>query len=366
MKNNERLYVDVHVLQTVPPSCVNRDDTGSPKTAVYGGVTRARVSSQSWKRAMRRVFEVDFQNEQKGIRTKKLVEMLKNEILSICPDKKDVEKYAKTALEAVDFKIKKDNDGKEVLEALFFISENQIKAVAKIAADTATLSDLKKKKEVIKKVINDDPSIDIAMFGRMLASNPDLNSEACAQVAHSISTHKVNNEYDYFTAVDDLSPEDNAGAAHLGTVEFNSSTLYRYATVAVHKLNEQLGSDTVRTVKEFVSAFVRSMPDGKQNTFANRTLPDAVLVTVRRDQSVNLVGAFERPVYAGENGYVEPSAKRMCEYAKEVYADFAGEPEASFVTGKTLGMLAEPCSFTELLNKLSAKLEDCIGEDANI
>ncbi len=367
MKNNERLYVDVHVLQTVPPSCVNRDDTGSPKTAVYGSVTRARVSSQSWKRAMRRMFEVDFQNEQKGIRTQKLVETLKNEILSICPDKKDVEKYAKTALEAVDFKIKKDNDGKEVLEALFFISENQIKAVAKIAADTATLSDLKKKKEVIKKVINDDPSIDIALFGRMLASNPDLNSEACAQVAHSISTHKVINEYDYFTAIDDVvDDQGKVHAAYLDTMEFNSSTLYRYATVAVHKLNEQLGGDTVRTVKEFVSAFVRSMPDGKQNTFANRTLPDAVLVTVRRDQSVNLVGAFERPVYAGENGYVEPSAKRMCEYAKEVYADFAGEPEASFATGRALGTLAEPCSFTELLNKLGAKLEECIGEDANI
>ena len=367
MKNNERLYVDVHVLQTVQPSCVNRDDTGSPKTAVYGGVTRARVSSQSWKRAMRRMFEVDFQNEQKGIRTQKLVETLKNEILSICPDKKDVEKYAKTALEAVDFKIKKDNDGKEVLEALFFISENQIKAVAKIAADTATLSDLKKKKEVIKKVINDDPSIDIALFGRMLASNPDLNSEACAQVAHSISTHKVINEYDYFTAIDDVvDDQGKVHAAYLDTMEFNSSTLYRYATVAVHKLNEQLGGDTVRTVKEFASAFVRSMPDGKQNTFANRTLPDAVLVTVRRDQSVNLVGAFERPVYAGENGYVEPAAKRMCEYAKEVYADFAGEPEASFATGRALGTLAEPCSFTELLNKLGAKLEECIGEDANI
>lgn len=367
MKNNERLYVDVHVLQTVPPSCVNRDDTGSPKTAVYGGVTRARVSSQSWKRAMRRMFEVDFQNEQKGIRTQKLVETLKNEILSICPDKKDVEKYAKTALEAVDFKIKKDNDGKEVLEALFFISENQIKAVAKIAADTATLSDLKKKKEVIKKVINDDPSIDIALFGRMLASNPDLNSEACAQVAHSISTHKVINEYDYFTAIDDVvDDQGKVHAAYLDTMEFNSSTLYRYATVAVHKLNEQLGGDTVRTVKEFVSAFVRSMPDGKQNTFANRTLPDAVLVAVRRDQSVNLVGAFEDPVPAGEHGYVEPSAKRMCEYAKEVYADFAGEPEASFATGRALGTLAEPCSFTELLNKLGAKLEECIGEDANI
>ncbi len=51
-----RLYVDVHVLQTVPPSNLNRDDAGAPKQAVYGGARRARVSSQAWKRATRKSF----------------------------------------------------------------------------------------------------------------------------------------------------------------------------------------------------------------------------------------------------------------------------------------------------------------------
>ena len=366
MKNNERLYVDVHVLQTVPPSCVNRDDTGSPKTAVYGGVTRARVSSQSWKRAMRLMFRNEFPDEQLGLRTKRIVKLVADEIQRLAPQENSAEKLAINALTAAGLKIK---DAQKGTDALFFISEAQVRALARLVVvtpDFIKVAGTKEIKQAAADALRQYPGIDIALFGRMVADDPTLNTEACAQVAHCISTHKVNNEYDYFTAVDDLSPEDNAGAAHLGTVEFNSSTLYRYATVAVHKLNEQLGGDTVRTVKEFVSAFVRSMPDGKQNTFANRTLPDAVLVTVRRDQSVNLVGAFERPVYAGENGYVEPSAKRMCEYAKEVYADFAGEPEASFVTGRALGTLAEPCSFTELLNKLGAKLEECIGEDANI
>lgn len=366
MKNNERLYVDVHVLQTVPPSCVNRDDTGSPKTAVYGGVTRARVSSQSWKRAIRKMFKEEFQNEQEGIRTQKLNELLKNEVLSICPDKKNVDEYVRKALDTAELKIKKNNKGEEELEALFFISEMQIKALAKIVADAATLEGMTKKE--LEKAINDNPSIDIVLFGRMLASNPKLNSEACAQVAHSISTHKVVNEYDYFTAIDDV--EDDQGkvhAAYLDSTEFNSSTLYRYATVAVHEMNKKLGGDTVRALQEFIYAFVRSMPDGKQNPYANRTLPDAVLVAVRRDQSVNLVGAFEDPVPAGEHGYVEPSAEAMCKYAKEkVYADFAGEPEASFVTGKVLAKLGEPCSFTELLNKLGTKIEECIAEDAKI
>jgi CRISPR-associated protein Cas7/Cse4/CasC subtype I-E len=126
-----------------------------------------------------------------------------------------------------------------------------------------------------------NPGIDIALFGRMVADDPTLNTDACAQVAHSISTHKVSNEYDYFTAVDDFSSEDSAGAGHIGTVEFNSSTLYRYATVAVHELYKQLAGDTADAVCEFVRAFICSMPTGKQNTFANRTLPDAVLVALR-------------------------------------------------------------------------------------
>ena len=317
MKNDARLYVDIHVLQTVPPSCVNRDDTGSPKTAVYGGVTRARVSSQSWKRAMRIMFREQFPEEQLGLRTKKIVGLVAGEI----------ERLARLAAENPDL-IKK-GPAKEAKEA----------AAAALRAY---------------------PSVDIALFGRMVADDPSLNTDACAQVAHSISTHKISNEYDYFTAVDDLSPEDNAGAAHLGTVEFNSATLYRYATVAVHELQKHLGLDTVDAVKKFVSAFVRSMPDGKQNTFANRTLPNAVLVTVREDQSLNLAGAFEQPVPAGEGGYAAQSAVRLARYAKAVYADFAGEPTASFVTGAALKELAEPYPFTKLLDALGDTLNERI------
>lgn len=114
-------------------------------------------------------------------------------------------------------------------------------------------------------------------------------------MAHSISTHTVQNEFDYFTAVDDCAPEDNAGAGHLGTVEYNSATLYRYATVNVLELVRTLGAEqAAQTVRAFGEAFIRSMPTGKQNSFANRTLPDAVYVTLRQDQPVNLCGAFEK------------------------------------------------------------------------
>ena len=281
---NKRLYVDFHILQTVPPSCINRDDTGSPKTAVYGGVLRARVSSQAWKHAMRAAFAENAQLDV-GKRTKKAAELVKKQILALAPELDAADKLAKKALENAgikfDEKSKKDDT---VTKALFFMSTAQAK-----------------------------------LFGRMVADDPSLNSDAAAQVAHSISTHAVQNEYDYFTAVDDCQAEDNAGAGHLGTVEYNSSTLYRYATVNVMELAGQLGAaQAAETVRAFGEAFLFSMPTGKQNTFANRTLPDAVYVTLREDQPVNLCGAFERAVPRSAQGYAAPSKAALARYAQQM------------------------------------------------
>jgi CRISPR system Cascade subunit CasC len=328
MDKNRRLYVDLHVIQTVPPSCVNRDDTGSPKTAIYGGVQRARVSSQSWKRAIRKMFQEDLEEVAVGVRTKKITDMIVTEIQKIDSsiNKEKATKLAEKVVKACGISTK-DGEAK----ALFFISATQAKNLAKLI-----LSNDNPSKKEAQAMISKDNSIDIALFGRMVADDPTLNADASAQVAHSISTHRVDNEFDYFTAVDDLAPKDNAGAGMIGVVEFNSATLYRYATVAVHELNRELGEEkdaVIAAVTEFVKAFILSMPTGKQNTFANRTLPDAVLVTVRRDQPVNFVGAFEKPVKAGENGYVSESVKRLSEYADKVYTSFASVPEKSWSIG---------------------------------
>ena len=167
----------------------------------------------------------------------------------------------------------------------------------------------------------------------------------------------MENEFDYFTAVDDGSPEDNAGAGHLGTVEFNSSTLYRYATVNVAALRDTLGDRTPEAVRAFAEAFIRSMPTGKQNTFANRTRPDAVYVTVRRDQPVALTGAFEKPIAAGDDGYVAASVRALADYAKETYADFVAAPVLALGTGKGLEALeVQPCSVDALLDTLERYL----------
>ena len=364
MKTNERLYVDVHVLQTVPPSCVNRDDTGSPKTAIYGGVPRSRVSSQCWKRAMRLMFMERLPSDKLGLRTKRIVGMIAGE-LKAQYYAGDAEAAAIDLLAAAGLKIKSAEDG---TDALFFMSNAQAKALAQLALSDPDTLDKKLSKETKAKVqqaLKESPGIDVALFGRMVADDPSLNTDACAQVAHSISTHKVSNEYDYFTAVDDLSPEDNAGAGHIGTVEFNSATLYRYATVAVHELHRQLKGDTVEAVSAFLYAFVCAMPTGKQNTFANRTLPDALLVTLRTDQPVNLVGAFERPVPAGDEGYVAASAASLAAHAKNTYRDFAGEPVLSLAAGRMPEGLGGILPLRELIATLADELQTRLGSDGD-
>lgn len=328
MKKEERMYIDLHIIQTVPPSCVNRDDTGSPKTAVYGGIQRARVSSQSWKRAMREMFATTMQEDELGVRTKKIVKMVADAIKSIDSSVVDEQtiKLAETAINLCGVKTK---DGEA--QALFFLSIKQAHNLAQLILTNAGAS----KKEA-QRAIQKDHAIDIALFGRMVADDPTLNADASAQVAHSISTHRVDNEYDYFTAVDEMSPKDNAGAGMIGVVEFNSATLYRYATVAVHELHNELDRDrevTAKAVKEFVRAFVTSMPTGKQNTFANRTLPDAVLVTLRNDQPINFVGAFEKAVKISANGYVDDSIKQLDTYANKIYSTFARTPVKAWSIG---------------------------------
>ncbi|MBU5434215.1 type I-E CRISPR-associated protein Cas7/Cse4/CasC [Pseudoflavonifractor sp. MSJ-37] len=354
MRNDERLYVDIHVLQTVPPSCVNRDDTGSPKTAVYGGVTRARVSSQAWKRAMRLKFREMLSEGDVSQRTKMVVDLIAAEIIALSPDcsEKQAQSLGRKVLEAAGIKIKEDKE-KLKTGALFFISPSQVHALAAIALREG---DGKFDKAECQAALKSMPGVDLALFGRMVADDPCLNYDAAAQVAHAISTHAVENEYDYFTAVDDCFPEDNAGAGHLGTVEFNSSTLYRYATVNVGELEGMLGGKTPEAVKAFLEAFIRSMPTGKQNTFANWTRPDAVYVTVRRDQPINLAGAFEKPVRAGNEGHVGNSIHALVEYAKETYADFASAPVLALTVGKGMEGLGEPHSVDELLDALEAWL----------
>lgn len=308
-KINNRLFLDIHAIQTVPPANINRDDTGSPKTAQYGGVTRARVSSQSWKRAIRKYFNENGDVENVGIRSLEIVRYVANKI---------VEKDSSISIEdAMAMSEKTINAAKistknQKAKALFFLSDEQAEKFAQASIDKVT------DKKQLEAILNDDISIDIALFGRMVADNTILNEDASSQVAHAISTHAIQSEFDFFTAVDDLAPEDNAGAGMLGTVEYNSSTLYRYANIALHDFYRQLTDkeETINATKLFIKSFVESMPTGKINTFANQTLPQAIVVSLRTDRPLSMVSAFEEPIKS-DNGYVDKSIEKLfAEYIK--------------------------------------------------
>ena len=356
MAHRRNLYIDIHALQTVPPSCVNRDDTGSPKTAIYGGVTRARVSSQAWKRAMRLTFRDCFNPQQLGHRTKRGAELVAAHIESQGYTG-DSLKAAVKALDSAGIKTNKDSQ----TDTLLFLSHGQAAELARLAVAGET------DKQLYKDALKNYPSVDMALFGRMVASDPSLNYDAASQVAHSISTHEIRNEYDYFTAVDDCSPTDNLGAGHLGTVEFHSATLYRYATVNVCELVQHLGTDAIPAVQCFIKAFLLSMPTGKQNTFANRTVPDLAYITVRRDQPVNLAGAFERPIQAGIDGYTARSARALAEYAQKTYQAFVPAPEQAFCIGQLDGTeaLAPSLSMQDVIEHVGQAVQAyCQQEDA--
>ncbi|MFT8703792.1 type I-E CRISPR-associated protein Cas7/Cse4/CasC [Bifidobacterium aquikefiricola] len=302
---DQRLFIDIHAIQSVPPSNINRDDTGSPKTAQYGGVVRARVSSQAWKKAMRDYFREHGELRNVGTRTLEVPRYIADEIL-----KRDDNL---TADEAIDRAVKVLNNagvstGKDNrVKALFFIGYQQAQELAEHAVNEDY------DKASLKSILKHNTATDIALFGRMVADDPSLNEDASAQVAHAISTHAVQTEFDYFTGTDDLAPADNAGAGMLGTIEYNSSTLYRYANVAAHELVSQLGDDkdaAITALKLFVEAFITSMPTGKINTFANQTLPSAVVIVGRSDRPINLVNAFETPVKSRE-GYIDKSIDKL-------------------------------------------------------
>lgn len=314
--NESRFFLDIHAIQTLPPSNANRDDTGSPKTAVYGGVRRARISSQSWKRAMRQYFLKE-SAEDLGIRSTAVIRYVAERIIETDPSVTEEQAMKKAEKVFNDAGIKtKDQKTK----ALFFLGKKQADLLAAAALKAET------DKKSLQKIFCDNPAIDIALFGRMVADDPSLNEDASAQVAHAISTHEVQTEFDFYTAVDDLAPEDNAGAGMLGTIEYNSSTLYRYANIAMHDLVRQLGSkeQAISAAKLFIQAFANSMPTGKANTFANQTLPQLLMINIRQDRPVNLVTAYENPVKS-RSGNETASIERLFAEVKKT-TKFVKEP----------------------------------------
>lgn len=321
--------IEFHILQSFAPSNLNRDDTGSPKDAVFGGVRRGRISSQSLKRATR------FYMKDQGLvpphaashRSKRVTELLATKLQERDVGAEDASAVALNVLGQVGsqqkLKVKASKSGESLTEYLMFLGEAELNEIADVLAPQAQeLRDPKSKAlasagtvvtDILKK--KGAGAVDVALYGRMLANLPEGNADASCQVAHAISTHRVDREFDYYTAVDDLKPDDNSGADMIGTIEFNSSVYYRYSVIDVTQLEENLGGDkdlTKTTVAAYTRAVAEAAPSGKQNTFAAHNLPSAILVTVRRSRGPrNLANAFEKPVVGGKDGLVSESVKRL-------------------------------------------------------
>lgn len=305
------IKVEFHILQSFPTTCLNRDDVGSPKSAVVGGVKRARVSSQCWKRVVRMMLHE--MGITLAVRTKHLEEIISGNF-------SEDEKKAYADKIALVCKALSD-------DTLVFFSEAEGKAMAEFIK-TMTDDSLEKSKDgkvvglskaamkELCKLIKDSgvdgiDGLDTALFGRMIAKAPILDIEAAASFAHAITTHKVNSEIDYFTAVDDLADEENGGAAHLGTSEFNSGTFYRYVSINLGMLYDFFGNeeDMLTAVAAFTRALYIAVPQARQKTQAGYCPWNYAHVYIRKGQEMQL--SFEEPVKASGDGYLKPSIEKM-------------------------------------------------------
>lgn len=311
-------HLELHIIQSVPVACLNRDDLNSPKTAVFGGVQRARVSSQSWKRAIREMAKELSPEQFKGERTKlmyaPLVEQMKLSGLS----EAEADDGAKQIVEAL-VKIDAKSKDKVRSSTLYFMSPLELETLAKSYAENR---DVKKAlKAVDAKSLKD--AADISIFGRMVANDHSLTIEAASMFSHALSTHRADNEIDFFAAVDDLQTKEESGAGHPGTLEFNSATYYRFAALNLDMLADadHLGSmssdERQSVVKTFIEATIAAIPGARKNTMNGNTLPVYVLGIVREQgHPIQLINAFESPIRSNQ-GYASKSIELLkAEYAK--------------------------------------------------
>ena len=346
--------IELHIIQSFPVTCLNRDDLGSPKSAFFGGVERARVSSQCWKRAIRKYAHDEMPNMFAGIRSKLIGPSIISVAKEIGCDDNRAMAYARIIVE----KLGKDKSWNEVKTLLYFSPET-FKNMVKKLNDAKTVTD-----EMVAGVNSDDDKIvakamksalaaadkvlkglgdavsdaaDIALFGRMVADDASQTVEGSAMFSHALSTHAVRSDLDFFSAVDDLKKDaEDAGAGHIGTVEFNSACYYRYVGVNLDLLKQSklFDASQLQTVLDnFIRAVVMANPVARRNAMFGYTLPACVLGLRRKGQPLSLANAFEVPVSSGKDGLVATSVAKM----KKEWDDLK----------KTFGLDEMVCSYME-------------------
>lgn len=329
--------VELHILQSFPVSCLNRDDVGAPKTATFGGTTRARISSQCLKRAIREQAQEMSPKLYAGNRSRLIIAPLADALKKRGVAEAKATEIAKTVgdhLATADEAAEKK--GVLKVKTLMFLSPAEVDAVAtELAAIVKKDPNAKELQKGLAKACKSaalKDAADIAIFGRMVASDHSLTVEGAGLFSHALSTHRADNDIDFFAAVDDLQPQEEAGAGMTGTLEFTSATYYRYAGLNLDLLSDAahlgaLSSDERKTVVDtFLRAVVLAVSGARKNSMNAHTLPGYVLGLVKdQGQPLQLVNAFENPVRP-KNGLMEASVAVLKEHHKQLKETWGIKP----------------------------------------
>lgn len=312
-------FIQLHLLTSYPPANLNRDDTGQPKTAMMGGVLRARVSSQSLKRAWRTspIFAERLAGHI-GTRTKRFSGAIQEAMIAAGKTEEQA-KAAAASVSAVFAKV--DKDDAPHTGQLVHLSPNELATVDALASRFAAGEAVDPTQEAL--LGGGEGAADIAMFGRMLADKPAHSVEAAVQVAHALTTHRITVEDDYFTAVDDLkSRTEDSGAAHVGETEFVAGVFYLYICIDRDLLARNLGDEALANtaVRALVEAAAKIAPTGKQATFASRAYASFILAERGSQQPRSLSLAFLKPVSGTDT--MEASAQALQQTVEKMDAAY--------------------------------------------
>lgn len=315
-----RLVLDLHILQNLPPGCLNRDENGMPKAAFFGFRERARISSQCWKRAIRKYLER--MGLPISLRSRAIPALLRERLRREGREDAEIEKAIEAAYKAFGQKIvlseekgsmnteHQFSNSREEIERLENVINKHFDVLSKV--EIPEEEDPTSRKRNNKKAKADLPpevrkeieacfdrigqphlALDNILFGRMIAEDKSQNIEACSQFAHSIATHELQADLDFFVAGDDLG---RSQSDMMDTSGFNSGTHYRYANLNLDPYFKATNGLAETGFKAFLEAVVRAMPTGKQNSYAAQAKPDFVLGIVRTSGPMSLANAFVAPV----------------------------------------------------------------------
>ena len=364
------MLIQIHMLQNYAPSLLNRDDSGSAKSAVFGGRQRGRISSQCLKRSIRLSDTFQEAFKEAGLladRTKRLPTLINDTLQKMGVEEADraaiVNRVPEIGQESGKRETKTVDLDKLETRQLIFISAGEVQTIAQKLLDMYNKDPKKwpnlKIEEITKDLGQSVPrSVDVAMFGRMTTSAAFEDVQAAVQVAHALSVNELTRIYDFYTAVDDLKKEDDtadAGAGMIGDVELNSSTYYKYFNIHWEGLVENLGGDkaiAAQAVIAFVEATALAQPTGKQNSTAALNPPDFIMVEISdKNHPINYANAFLQPAAPyGNDTLVSNAIRKLNDYTErigKVYgrpthrATCTTEPQNEFNHAEPIASLAD-------------------------